>query len=137
MQLTTSFILSSFALTAAALPNPSTEVKRDYVPGECGVHVVHFQTNPDRTTKPYRLSVVLKDALQRIIGGVVEVDAPSGQPVNVNSELPYVFIATTGNVDDDPIKFAYSGQSWDSNSGQCSVGGYEDGNREMDCSFSC
>lgn len=137
MQLTNSIILSTLALTAAALPNPSIVGKRDYAPGQCGVHMIHYQNNPDGTTKPYRLTIDLADAVQNLIGGVVEVDAPSWQPVNVNSELPYVFIATTGDLDELPLQFAYAGQNWDSNSGQCSVGGYEDGKREMDCGFSC
>jgi len=55
----------------------------------------------------------------------------------VFSELPLVLVATAGSVDNDPVKFAYGGQSWDSSSGQCSTGGYDSGSRQMDCGFTC
>lgn len=55
----------------------------------------------------------------------------------MTSELPLVLVATAGSVDDDPVTFAYGSQSWDSNSGQCSTGGYDSGSRQMDCGFTC
>ena len=57
--------------------------------------------------------------------------------MDVDGELPLVFIATAGAVDDDPVKFAYGSQNWDSNSGQCKVGKYDSGSRQMDCGFTC
>lgn len=80
---------------------------------------------------------MLKDANGELVGEVDYFDAPGGQGVDVFSQLPLVFIATTGNVDDDAISFAYGSQSWDSSSGQCSVGGYDSGSRQMDCGFTC
>ena len=71
------------------------------------------------------------------MGEVDYYDAPTGKGVGVDSELPSVFVATAGTVDDDPVTFAYGSQNWDSNSGQCSVGEYDSGSRQMDCSFTC
>ncbi|KAH8818866.1 hypothetical protein DL96DRAFT_1684436 [Flagelloscypha sp. PMI_526] len=64
-------------------------------------------------------------------------DAPANVGIDVTSKLPFVMIVTAQNVDDDPIKFAYAGQNFDSNAAQCSVGGYDSGKREMDCGFTC
>lgn len=71
------------------------------------------------------------------MGEVDYYDAPTGVGVGVDSELPLVFVATAGTVDGDLVTFAYGSQNWDSNSGQCSVGGYDSGSRQMDCSFTC
>lgn len=94
-------------------------------------------SNGNLATSNYRFTILLKDANQELVGEVDYYDAPGGQGVGVTSGLPLVFIATAGNVDDDPISFAYGDQSWDSNSGQCSVGGYDSGSRQMDCGFTC
>jgi hypothetical protein len=88
-------------------------------------------------TSDYRFTITLQDDQHEVIGGVDYYDAPSGQGVDVDSALPLVFIATAGNVDDDPISFAYGDQSWKSSDGQCSVGGYDSGSRQMDCGFHC
>lgn len=94
-------------------------------------------TNGNLANSNYRLTIQLKDANGELVGEVDYFDAPGGQGVGVNSALPWVFIATTGAVDDDAISFAYADQFWDSNSGQCSVGGYDSGSRQMDCGFTC
>ncbi len=65
-------------------------------------------------TSDYRFTITLQDDQHEVIGGVDYYDAPSGQGVDVDSALPLVFIATAGNVDDDPISFAYGDQSWKS-----------------------
>ena len=44
------------------------------------------------------------------MGEVDNYDTPDGQGVGVDSELPFVFIVTAGNVDDDPVSFAYGSQ---------------------------
>ncbi|KAL9003547.1 MAG: hypothetical protein Q9188_003588 [Gyalolechia gomerana] len=105
-----------------------------YYPRSCGVHVRQYQknegkaaTNGKQDTSYYRLTILLKDANEELVGEVDYYDAPGGQGGGVTGELPLVFIATTGSVDNDPIKFDYGGQHWDSSSGQCSVGKYDSG----------
>lgn len=92
---------------------------RAYAPGWCGVHVVQYQKNegPAATsggsgTSDYRIDVTIFDANQNLIGQAKTVDAPTGQAVNVDSKLPNVLEVTVGNVDSDPVKFAYGNQSW-------------------------
>ena len=94
---------------------------------------------PDSTggTTNYRFDIVIQDDQQERIGELDYADAPGGQGVDVDSALPLVLIVTAQDVDDDPVKFAYGDQSWDSNSDQCSVGGYDSGSRQMDCGFTC
>ena len=94
-------------------------------------------SNGNHATSDYRFTILLKDANQELVGEVDYYDAPGGQGVDVDSELPEVFIATAGNVDSDAVQFAYGSQSWSSADGQCSVGGYDSGSRQMDCGFSC
>lgn len=94
-------------------------------------------SNGNMATSDYRITVLLKDANQELVGEVDYYDAPTGQGVGIDSELPLVFVATVGKVDNDPISFAYGSQSWESNSKQCSVGKYDSGSRQMDCGFTC
>ena len=103
---------------------------------------VQYQKNegdPDSTggNSNYRFDITIKDDQQELVGELYYADAPGGQGVDVDSALPWVLIVTAQNVDDDPVQFAYGDQSWDSNSGQCSVGGYDSGARQMDCGFTC
>ena len=94
-------------------------------------------TNGNLANSNYRLTILLKDANGELVGEVDYFDAPGGQGVRFTILLPFVFIATKGAVDDHAISFAYGGQFWDSNAGQCSVGGYDSGSRQMDCGFTC
>jgi hypothetical protein len=109
-----------------------------YTSGWCRVHLTQYQkTEPSNPSPYYGLTITLQDAVQEVVGEVTMASAPANQQVLVDGALPYVFIATTGAVDNDPIHFAYAGQNWDSSSGQCNVGGYDQGARNMDCDFSC
>lgn len=125
-------------------PDVDPPVGIPYYPGSCGVHLIQYQknegnpaSNGNDATSDYRFTILVKDANQELVGEVDYYDAPSGQAVNVDGELPLVFIATAGTVDDDPVKFAYGSQNWDSSSAQCKVGGYDSGSRQMDCGFTC
>lgn len=136
-----SLLLLLQPLTHATPITSPTSVTRRYATGWCGVHVVQYQKNepPDVNPSPnYALDVIIYDAAQAEIGRVSKVDAPGGQGVDVTSQLPYVLILTTGNVDSDPVAFAYAGQSWTSDDGShCKFGGYDSGKRQGDCGFTC
>jgi hypothetical protein len=41
------------------------------------------------------------------------------------------------NDGDDTLWFGFGGDTWTNNEGRCSVGKYDHGWRQMDCSFSC
>ena len=115
-----------------------------YLPGNCGVHVTQYQKNEGPAaadgaggTSNYRFDITIKDDDQVDVGQKLLVDAPGGAGVGVTSGLPWVLIVTAGNVDSDPVHFSYGGESWDSNSAECSVGDYDSGNRDIDCGFAC
>ncbi|KAF2681924.1 hypothetical protein K458DRAFT_342944 [Lentithecium fluviatile CBS 122367] len=91
--------------------------ERGYAPGWCGVHVKHYQ-KPDPSKDQYALEVSINDANE--------------------GKLPWTLIVNTGAVDADPVQFAYGGQTWDSNDkNRCSVGAYDNNERQMDCGFTC
>lgn len=109
-----------------------------YKPGYCGLHITHYQ-KPDPSKDGYTIEVLLKDADSMIFGNTLGVVDARG-PVSVKGfggQLPSDLVVTTGDVDDDPVRFAYGDQSWDSNSDQCSMGAYDSGKREGDCGFNC
>ena len=123
----------------AAISNPLT---KRYIPGSCGVHVKQYQKNEgpagsDGGTSEYRLDVYLYDDIQDPIGSVLLLSIPGGVYETIDSQLPDAFEVLVGGTDGQPVFFQYNGQAWDSDSTQCSVGGYDGGSRQMDCGFSC
>ena len=139
------------ALQTFALPGATgTQTNEDatagaapqYRPGWCGVHVIQYQKNEGPSGNPcgtteYRLTISLKDSIQDPVGGATLLCAPGGEFVGIDSQLPYVFESEVGGGDSEPIFFKYGGQAWNSNDAQCSVGGYANGARNMDCGFNC
>lgn len=116
------------------LPPVLPENAAGYAPGWCTFHVVQYQKgNP--AVDPYHYDIWIKDANRKMVGEVKK--APGTGPINITSKLPLVFIAESGKEDHSPIVFKYGDQTFDSNSAQCSFGGYEDGNRDGDCGFTC
>jgi hypothetical protein len=95
--------------------------------------VTQYQ-KPDPSKDGYSLEVArINDANENSIGSL-----PKGGPTaSVTSKLPLTLEIKTGGVDDDPVTFAYGGDSWSSNDARCSVGSYDNGKREIDCGFSC
>ena len=132
---TTAILTTALALSASALPS----VNKRYVPGWCGAHIQQFQKNegPGPNTADYRFTIELKDANGAPIGGANTAPVANGQSLDIDSELPDVFVVTAGFVDNDPVTFAYAGQHWDSSSSQCSFGAYDSGSRQGDCGFTC
>ena len=114
----------------------------DFVEGRCGVHVEQWKKNEDQNPlNTYQLSINILDGDRRLIGSATKQSAAETLEI-VDSVLPYDLFAATGNTDKSPLSFWYSNQYWDSNnsgngSHQCSVGQYDHGSRQMDCSFAC
>ena len=139
------FSLSTFARPSSSPPGSdtiSTPLKERFISGSCGVHVVQYQKNEGPANGPhgnsnYRLDVTLYDAGQDNIGGVTLLDAPGGNFEGIDSQLPLVFEVEVGANDQQPVRFQYGAQAWDSNAAQCSVGDYDSGSRQMDCQFNC
>lgn len=106
--------------------------------GNCGTHITQYQKN-EKNANPvnhYTLDVILKDANGMVVG--FNGNGDGSQALNVASQLPNPFTITAGQVDNDPLAFQYGSDKWDSNTkGRCSVGKYDSGSRQMDCSFAC
>lgn len=117
---------------------PAIASRQSYAPGWCGMHVTQYQ-KPDPSRDNYRLDIRIFDANGGLIGELNGADAPAWQGVGSTSRLPYVLIATTGNVDADPVLFDYADQHWGSNDQQhyCNFGAYDSGSRNGDCGFTC
>lgn len=91
----------------------------------------------NRPDSEYRLDVSLFDAMQDLIGDGSRLSLPGGNCKDIDSQLPYTFEVLIGGTDSQPIRFQYSGQAWTSADGQCRVGDYDSGSRNMDCGSSC
>jgi hypothetical protein len=111
------------------------------VGGWCTFHVVQYQKweGPGLNTDNYRFDVTLYDADGVLVGDVEQISVPSEQTQQIATKpLQYTLALTAPNVDDDPIKFAYADQSWDTNDeSHCKMGAYDSGSRQGDCGFTC
>ncbi|KAI0448888.1 hypothetical protein F5B21DRAFT_79788 [Xylaria acuta] len=138
MQFTIAIIATALAGLSAASPvaSPATSNSRRFVPGQCGVHVTQWQKNENGVGADYQYDVTIVDAVGQGVGGAVRLSVPDYQSGDVYSQLPYTLVITSGAVDSDPVQFAYAGYVFSSSAG-CSTGGYENGNRDMDCGFGC
>ncbi|KAI0425680.1 hypothetical protein F5Y09DRAFT_346454 [Xylaria sp. FL1042] len=93
-------------------------------------------SNEDGAGSAYQFDVRVVDAVGAIIGGVSKLAVQDFKSADVTSDLPNTVVVSVGAVDDDPVEFAYAGYQFSSSAG-CSTGGYDGGNREMDCGFAC
>ncbi|KAH8157824.1 hypothetical protein CIB48_g10430 [Xylaria polymorpha] len=126
----------SLTLAGFSYGSPASVSKRAFAPGACGIHVTQWQKNENKVGGAYLFDVIIKDAIGAIVGGQNSLAIGDFNSGSVPSELPYVVVISTGSVDSDPVQFAYAGSHFSSSAG-CSTGGYEGGNREMDCGFTC
>ncbi|KAI8624532.1 hypothetical protein F5Y19DRAFT_480554 [Xylariaceae sp. FL1651] len=129
-------MLVTAALAGLSSASPAVARDQSYVPGQCGIHVTQWQKNENGVGAEYQFDVVVKDAIQEIIGGASRRPIPDFQSSAIDSRLNYTVVLTVGSVDSDPVNFAYAGHRFSSSNG-CSTGGYDGGNREMDCGFQC
>ena len=143
MHRSTHMATSKLASTANFFPTSSST---STPPPSCGVHVVQYQKNQGPVAlngagagqnSDYRLSITVKNHTRQAVGQVILQDAPTGVGIDVASALRYKLIVAAGALDLDPVFFKYAAQSWNSSDGLCGVGAYWDGNRNMDCGFSC
>ncbi|KAF1985101.1 hypothetical protein K402DRAFT_464743 [Aulographum hederae CBS 113979] len=114
-----------------------------YAPGTCGIHFIQYQrADANDPNSHYALTARIVDAAGTLVGevgnsyavGDNHIDASA--QIDMASALPMKLLITVGTLDDQPIGFAYSDQSWDSGmSSQCNTGGYDSGSRQGDCTF--
>jgi hypothetical protein len=104
----------------------------------CGIHITQFQKQ-DPSKDNYKITVAVKDAANPPIqvGSNSYIDAPTDFHVFTQTLLGPAIEVIPGAVDDDPLRFSYNGNEWDSNNGNCKVGNYDAGIRMIDCGFDC
>ncbi|KAH7869576.1 uncharacterized protein C8R40DRAFT_725722 [Lentinula edodes] len=104
--------------------------------GKCGVHIYQFQKNEKKANpvNHYTIVAIIKDAKGTVVG--FQGDGDGSNPVLVASQLHDPLTITTGPKDKSPLSFSLGKTKWNSKS-QCSVGKYDHGIRQMDCTFQC
>ena len=113
-------------------PSTGTNQPGAYNPGTCAAHVEQYQRNEPDKVNPlnvFQLSISITDANGIEVGQASKQSAAHALEV-VDSALPYDLIAFPGAGDNDPDKFWYSDQFWDS--GKCNVTSYDGGKRHLD-----
>lgn len=107
-----------------------------YRPGWCGIHVTQHQ-KPDPAKDSYKFDIAISDVNEDIIGEVKSVEANEGY--TLTSKLPLGLVVTAGDIDSDPVYFAYGGEIWGSADAEhhCNFGSYDNGKRDGDCGFTC
>lgn len=129
----------------AAAAAPTTAPTPNYATGVCGMHITQYQRNEkdSNPTNDYQLEVNVKDAKGAEAANLPKMSAPQDKPLTMNGLKTPMTIRLGGYKDDKAkgedsvIYFAYDGQNFDTESLKCHKGGYEDGNRDMDCNFNC
>lgn len=122
-------------VTASPAPAPavkpreiSLDLEKRFTPGRCGVHVTQY-------SNPAGINIVVSDNGATIIGNLLS-DFNGLNAIDVDSQLPYVIVVSK-DVTDDELQFAYGGDNWSTTDGRCSVGGWDNDARQMDCGFAC
>ncbi|KAL8717224.1 MAG: hypothetical protein Q9225_005509 [Loekoesia sp. 1 TL-2023] len=111
----------------------------DYTSGVC-VPEARKDSNP---TNDYQLEINVKDSDGKEAANLPKVPCPSGKPVAMHGLKGGDFTVTVGKdldeplKDDSPLSFNYNGQDFDTKSLKCNIGGYQDGDREMNCNINC
>ena len=123
-------LLPAFINLATASPavKQPLDLEKRYTPGRCGVHVTQYST-------PAGINIVVRDNAATIVGNLIS-DFSGLDPIDVDSQLPYVIVVSK-DVTDDDLQFAYGGDSWSMTDARCSVGGWAGNARDMDCGFAC
>ena len=136
MQFTSTLITITSAVLAGLSTAAPANSAGDFVPGRCGIHVTQWQKNENGVGADYQFDVVVNDGVGNGVGGVSRLAVPDFETRSFTSGLNGDISITAGAVDADSVKFVYEGFTFSSANG-CATGGYEDGNREMDCGFAC
>ncbi|KAL8871537.1 MAG: hypothetical protein Q9174_002650 [Haloplaca sp. 1 TL-2023] len=123
---------------AAATPTP------DYARGVCAMHITQYQKNEEgfNDINAYSIEISVKDAEGNDAASLPKSAAPKDKTLVMHG-LDGDFTIQCGDnegeaSDEDTLwHFSYQGKDFDTTSLKCLKGGYEDGNRDMDCNINC
>lgn len=107
------------------------------VGGTCAFHITQHQKNEFSVGVDYHHVVWIVDSVQDTIGGINALPIPGLQTASADSRLPFTLDIISGLIDTNPIAFRCVGQQLDTESSQCSIGDFDSGDRDGDCSFTC
>ncbi|KAL8736203.1 MAG: hypothetical protein Q9166_000358 [cf. Caloplaca sp. 2 TL-2023] len=138
---------TSFENTYSDRPTPSgpapAAATPTYAGGTCAMHVTQYQRWNEGTGNPtndFQLELNVKDAKGEQAANLPKLPAPKGKKVTMNG-LKFPFMVQVGDDEsyDDysMLHFSYDNFNFDQKKDVCKYGGYEDGNRDMDCHFNC
>ncbi|KAL8753166.1 MAG: hypothetical protein Q9184_005499 [Pyrenodesmia sp. 2 TL-2023] len=142
--------LSSYVNTwsKTAGPAPAAETPT-YASGVCPMKITQYQrNNKDKNpTNDYQLEISVKDAMGGQAASFPKQPCPSGKPMVMQGLRGGDFTITVGKnldvplEDGSPLSFSWRGEDFDTDTLQCAhdnrAGGYEGGDRELNCNLNC
>lgn len=148
----TSYV-NTYSKTAGPAPAAATPT---YVSGVCPMKITQYQKHEadSNPTNDYMLEINVKDPNGNEAANLPKLSCPSGTPVVMHGLKAGDFTITIGKnlpgplTDTSPISFNYNGQDFDTDSLRCAGsnfdgqhkqkdGGYEKGDRELNCNINC
>ena len=131
---------NTFTTFTTATSARSGSPRPTYATGECSFHLTQYQKHERKSnpTSNYMCEATIFDARKTPTAESAVQQFSGNTWVDVTG-LVSNFSVMVQNTDNDPIKFRYGTQQWDSKSKvyAMSVGKYDSGKREMDGQFSC
>lgn len=136
---------TSYVNTYSKTAPATTSATPDYASGVCSMKITQYQKHEkdSNPTNDYQLEINVKDSNGKEAANLPKVPCPSGKPVAMHGLKGGDFTVTVGKdldgplKDDSPLSFSYNGQDFDTKSLKCNIGGYQDGDREMNCNINC
>ncbi|KAL8818916.1 MAG: hypothetical protein Q9223_002556, partial [Gallowayella weberi] len=136
--------MNTYSKPTPAGPSPAEQTP-DYASGTCQMHVTQYQRNEGASnpTNDFYVEINIKDAKGEQAANLPKMAAPKGQKVTVKG-LKKPLTVQVGDDKDygdySLVNFSYDGFDFNQKSKMkdtkiCHYGGYEDGNRDMDCAF--
>lgn len=138
--------ISSYVNTwsKTAGPAPAAETPT-YASGGCPMKITQYQKNlkDSNPTNDFQLEISVKDANGGQAASFAKQPCPIGQPMVMQGLKGGDFTITIGKnldgplEDSSPISFSWRGEDFDTDTLQCAHGGYENGDRELNCNLNC
>ncbi|KAI4245470.1 MAG: hypothetical protein L6R40_002531 [Gallowayella cf. fulva] len=143
--------LNTYSKPTPAGPN-AAEATPDYASGVCSMHVTQYQRNEgaENPTNDFQIEINVKDAKGNQAANLPKMGAPKGKKLTANGLKKPLTVQVGDDTDYGDysyVYFNYDGFEFTQKTKMkdhkgndyqvCKYGGYEDGNRDMDCQFNC
>ena len=124
----------------ALFVSPGVNLQKEATPTNtaCGVHVVQKKKDGNSPEFPVTITVFSPDPGRKQIGSGYGDAANEDVAVDIDMKNLLVVMKNALEGKDDTLRFGFGDDVWDNNDrNRCSVGKYDRGSRQMDCSFAC